>query len=179
MELDQLKSEWNKAETPVKTNEQLKAMLSESKHPVLKEIRRQIIIEVTGWTAFLLCYYTMFDGHQKPLFINLILVGALLCALIHNLSGYSFSRHLIDGGNIRTALEHYLSRIKNYALVSVLTRLLFMAGFITFFTYNIQFNTFKYAMLGVFGLIIIGQLIWLSRVWSGRLKKLQLVLGGL
>jgi hypothetical protein len=177
MELDQLKSTWNKAETPAKTNEELKAMLLESQHPVLKGIRKQFVIEITGWSAFLICYYTMFDGDQKPLLVNLILVVAVLCSLIHNLSGYSFSRYLIDGSNIKASLESYFSKIKTFAVVSVCTRLLFMAGFLLFFTYNIQFNATKYLLLAAVAVVFLAQLLWLGRLWAKRLQTLHRTIG--
>ncbi|HMI05558.1 MAG TPA: hypothetical protein VK541_23920 [Pedobacter sp.] len=177
MELDQLKSTWNKAETPAKTNEELKAMLLESRHPVLKEIRKQFIIEITGWSAFLLCYYTMFDGDQKPMLVNLILVIAVLCSLIHNLSGYSFSRYLINGSDIKASLGRYLSKIKTFAVISVCTRLLFMAGFLLFFTYNIQFNATKYLLLTALLLVFLGQLIWLGNLWAKRVRTLAKTIG--
>lgn len=177
MELDQLKSTWNKAETPAKTSEELKAMLLESRHPVLKEIRKQFIIEIAGWSAFLLCYYTMFDGDQKPVLINIILVTAVLCSLIHNLSGYSFSRYLINGTNIKASLGRYLSKIKTFAAVSLCTRLLFMAGFLLFFTYNIQFNADKYLLLAVSLLVFIGQLVWIGNLWAKRVRILAKTIG--
>ncbi len=177
MELDQLKSTWNKAETPAKTNEELKAMLLESRHPVLKEIRKQFIIEIAGWSVFLLCYYTMFDGDQKPVLVNLILVVAVLCSLIHNISGYSFSRYLINGSNIKASLGRYLSKIKTFAVVSVCGRLLFMAGFLLFFTYNIQFNTTKYLLLAALLLVFIAQLIWLGNLWAKRVRTLAKTIG--
>src|SRR5687768_10948718 len=108
MELDQLKSTWNTPEVSSKTTKELKTMLLESRHPVLRGIRKQFAIEIAGWSVFLLCYYTMFDGDQKPVLVNLILVIAVLCSLIHNLTGYSFSKYLISGSNIRASLEHYL-----------------------------------------------------------------------
>lgn len=173
MEMNDLKMEWNRAEAPVKTAAELKIMLKESQHPVLKAIRKQILIEVCGWTAFLLCYYTMFDGDQKPLFINALLIVTVLCAILHSLTGYSFARYMPEVGDIKTGLQHYLGRIKVYAAVSLVARLLFMAGFLSFFAYNIHFTNFKYAMMGVFGLIVVVQLIWLGRIWTGRVTALR------
>lgn len=173
MELNDLKTQWNSLEAPVKTVAELKTMLKENQHPVLKGIRKQILIEVCGWTAFLLCYYTMFDGDHKPLFINALLIIAILFAILHSLTGYSFARYIPEGGDIKTGLQHYLGRIKSYAAVSLAARLLFMVGFLSFFAYNIQFNNFKYVMMGVFALIVVVQLIWLGRMWAGRLRALR------
>jgi hypothetical protein len=173
MELDELRSTWNKIETPVKTAEELQLMLAENRHPVLKVIRKQIIIEIVGWSAFVLCYYTMFDGDRKPLFINAILVGTVLAAMVHNLMGYSFARYLVNGDTIKTSLKNYFSKVKVYAVLSVGFRLLFITGLLMFFSYNIHFNTRKYVLLAV-GLGILGfQLVLLGRIWIKRLKNLK------
>jgi hypothetical protein len=173
MELDQLKSDWNASANAPKTSEALKTMLSENRHPVLKEIRKQVVIEFIGWSAFLLCYYTMFDGQEKPIWANLLLINSICCSLIHNAAGYSFSKYLIRGADLKSSLRYYLSKIRNYAFFAVLTRFLSFAGFLVFFTVNIEFNTFKYVMLAVLVLILLAQLAWLSRLWAKRVGALR------
>jgi hypothetical protein len=55
MELDELRSAWSSVNAPAKSNEELQLMLKENKHPVLKGIRRQLMIELTCWFAFIAC----------------------------------------------------------------------------------------------------------------------------
>lgn len=172
MELNELKSAWDAVKTPVKSNKELSAMLVEGKHPVLKEIRKQFTIEVTVWSAFLLCYYTMFDGDQKPVFINSLLVISMLFALIHNLSGYSFAKYLVNDGTLKSSLERYLAKVKVYAGVSIFSRVVLITGFLIFFTYNIKFVTSKYILLAVVIVVFLVQLRWLFRLWAKRLKIL-------
>lgn len=173
MELDQLKSTWNALDTPAKTAQELKTMLLENQHPVLKDIRKQVTIEIAGWSAFLLCYYTMFDGQEKPIWANLMLINSICCSLVHNAAGYNFSKYLVRDKDIKTSLQHYLSKIRNYALFAVFTRFLSFAGFLVFFTINIQFNTYKYLILAVLIVILTGQLVWLSRLWQKRLSTMR------
>jgi hypothetical protein len=173
MELDQLKSTWNISEVPAKTTEELKRMLLESKHPVLKEIRKQFVIEIAGWSVFLLCYYTMFDGDQKPLWVNFVLVITMLSSLLHNLSGYSFSRFLPGGNSIKASLDRYLKKIRTYASISIFSRIFLMTGFMLFFTFNIQFTTTKYLLLVAIALVFALQLLWLSRLWVKRISALR------
>lgn len=172
METDQLKLAWDAIQIPVKTNKELNSMLVESKHPVLKDIRKQLTIEIIGWSAFLLCYYTMFDGDQKPVAINILLVASMLFALIHNILGYNFSKYLINGGTIKSSLQKYLSKVKVYAVVSISSRVLLITGFLTFFTYNINFTTSKYVLLSGVIVVSLVQLGWLFRLWTKRLKAL-------
>ena len=176
MELDALKSTWNKIESPVKTPEEIQQMLKENNHPVLKGIRKQLLIEVIGWSAFLMVYYSMFDGDQKPLLINLLLVVSVGSALIHNLTGYGLSKYLVSGISVRASLQRYLLKVKTYAVISVISRILLMTGFLLFFTYNISFNAGKYLALSIGILLFILQLILLCRIWLRRLQRLNTTL---
>lgn len=176
MEIDDLKLAWDKAPMPEKTAEEIKLMLSENRHPVLKGIRKQAAIEIAGWFVFLLCYYTMFDGGNKPLWLNMILVSAVLWPLIHNLMGYRFEKYLVKGNNIRESLINYLANVKVYAWVSIISRVLFAVGLLLFFTYGIKFNAAKYLSLAIIVLLFIVQLALLGNLWVKRLNKLQTTL---
>lgn len=176
MELDALKSAWKNIESPVKTPEEIQQMLKENNHPVLKGIRKQLLIELIVWSAFLMVYYTMFDGDQKPLLINILLVVSVGSALVHNLTGYGLSKYLVAGTSVRASLQHYLLKVKTYAVISVISRILLMAGFLLFFSYNISFNTSKYLALSIAILLFILQLILLCRIWLQRLKRLNTTL---
>ncbi len=173
MELDALKSTWKNIEAPLKTPEEIQQMLKENNHPVLKQIRKQLGIEVIGWSAFLMAYYTMFDGDQKPLLINILLVVSVASALIHNLTGYGLSRHLVAGTSVRASLQRYLMIVRTYAVISVISRVVLMAGFLLFFSYNISFNTGKSLMLSAAIILFALQLIVLCRIWLGRLRRLN------
>ncbi|MBZ4188464.1 hypothetical protein [Niabella beijingensis] len=170
MEFDELKHNWDAVKTPVKSIEAIRAMLAENRHPVLKEIRKQLTLEIAGWSVFLLCYYTMFDGHLKPVWINLILIIAVLMPFIHNIMGYRFVKYLVDGKTIRESLEHYLVKMRVYAIVSIISRVLFMTGLLVFFTYGLGLNGKKYIFIIIVPLIF---LFMLFRIWSGRLAKLK------
>lgn len=173
MELDDLKSTWNRAAAPAKTTEELLFMLKENNHPVLKGIRKQLTIEVLGWSFFLGVYYTMFDGGQKPLLINLLLIAGLLFSIVHNLMGYGLAKYLETDLAVKKALAHYLLKLKVYALTSVVSRVFLWTGFILFFTYNVRFTGSKYVLLTVAVTIFAVQLVVLGRIWMMRLKKLS------
>lgn len=175
MEIDELKTVWNTVETPVKTTEEIKLMLQENKHPVLKGIRKQAIIEVIGWSIFLVCYYTMFDGGYKPLWVNVLLLLSVLLPLIHNLMSYRFAKYLVQGNTIRESVSNYLSNVKMYAGVSVVSRAIFASGLLLFLTYSIKFNQDKYLSLGVIVLLFLVQLALLGNLWLKRLKKLNAI----
>lgn len=173
MKLAELKHVWNTVETPVKSTDDIKLMLSENRHPVLKKIKKQLTIEIVGWSIFLTCYYTMFDGDHKPIWINLILVISVLLPLIHNLMGYRFAKYLVNGNTIRESLKNYLSKVKIYAIVSITCRFLFIIGLLAFFTYGLSFNAKKFMSLAIIILIFLIQLLILYRLWAKRLKRLE------
>ncbi|WP_285008777.1 hypothetical protein [Pedobacter faecalis] len=179
MELEQLKSEWKATNNVEKGLADLQGMLLENKHPVLKEIRKQLTIEVVGWTAFLLCYYSMFDGEQKPLGINIILIVAVLASLTHNLIGYDLSKNLMNGTTISESLQSYLRRLQRYAINSVVLRVVFTSGLLLFFSYNIEFDTTKYYLLGILILLIVVQIIFHARIWLKRIKSVKKSIGEL
>lgn len=173
MELQELKSVWNRIETPAKTIEDLQLMLLENKHPVLKGIRKQITIEIFGWLVFILCYYTLFDGDRKPIWINTILIVSVLLPLLNNFMGYRFAKYLVKGATVSKSLAIYLAKLKTYAYVSVILRLVFVTGLVLFFTFGLNFNTGKYVSFALIILIFTVQLFLLYKLWVKRLNRLE------
>lgn len=173
MELNELKSTWNTIETPAISTTEIQSMLSENKHPILKDIRKQLTIEIIGWSIFLVCYYTMFDGNKKPIWINTLVILSILLPLTHNFMGYRFAKYLVQGTNIYDSLKNYLSKVKVYAIISIISRQIYLMGLLLFFTYGLSFNTSKYISLTIIGLAFLIQLVIICRIWAKRLKSLE------
>jgi len=173
MELNELKSTWNTVKAPAISTTEILHMLSENKHPVLKDIRKQLTIEIIGWCILLICYYSMFDGDKKPVWINILVVLSILLPLTHNFMGYRFAKYLVQGTNIHESLKNYLSKVKIYAVISIISRQIYLAGLLLFFTYGLSFNTDKYIPLVVIGLTYLIQLIISCRIWAKRLKSIR------
>lgn len=178
MELEQFKSDWNEISISGKNTAELKSMLSENKHPVLRGIRSQLSIEIFGWSAFLICYYSMFDGDQKPLMINCLLVVSVLISFFHNLWGYRSSKYLVQGGDLLLSLKLYLKKMQRYALISIVSRILFATGLLIFFSYNINLTNARYLALAVGVVVIALQIGLLVSVWNRRLKSLKISIEG-
>lgn len=174
MEIDDLKSDWNAIKSIPKSEETLLLMLQENKHPVLKSIRKQIVIEVAGWGIFLMVYYSMFDGSEKPLWVNMVLISTLLLPIFHSIYGYYYNKYVaVNGLNVKKALEQLYNKLQNYALFSVVVRIGFVCGLLLFFTYNIDFTTTKYYSLLVIGVVFLVQLFVLYRIWNKRLNRIR------
>jgi len=179
MEQDPLKSAWRGINPKAKSNTELQRMLKEGTHPLLKGIRKQMIIETAAYIAFLCIYYNAFDGDRKPLTMNILLVAAMLLAIGHNIINYQFTKRRIQGENLQQSLNDQLSQMKIHATVSIASRVLMAACLLAFFTAVINFNTSKYWLLaGVIAVFII-QMALLSRIWLGRIRQMKDTIGSL
>jgi hypothetical protein len=174
--MDPLKEAWKGAGSSSKSTADIKEMLKENKHPVLKKIRMQMIVEILGFSVFGVVYYDFFDGHQKPLYANVILVASLLLVIFHNLTGYINARRSVEGNNLRVSLEKYQHQLKTFALVSILSRITYTAGLSIFFVSTIDTRLwalfFLLALLGV-------QVAILIRMWRNRLRAINTTVGSL
>lgn len=177
--MDALKAAWKGADSNTKSTQDLKGMLKENKHPVLKKIRTQMIIEILAFSAFGLVYYDFFDGHQKPLYANLILASALLLAIVHNVIGYLGARNPVKGNNIKGSLEKYLSDLKVFALLSVLSRIGYATGLLIFFTSVIAITgTKQWLIAGIIAVFLVQAGI-LVKLWLNRIRGIKMAVESL
>ncbi|MEO7212945.1 hypothetical protein [Mucilaginibacter sp.] len=173
MELDDFKSAWKSVEFPMKGDREILSMIRESKHPVLKKIRRQLTIEVAGLTVFLACYWSLFDGASKHFFVNLLLVITLLATIWYNIYGYYIAKNIVDGPNLQASFQKYLRRMSGYALGSIFSKAFYAFSLIVFFTSGVSFHLSTYFALGTIAILFTIQLTLLSRMWAKRLGVLN------
>lgn len=174
MEQDPLKAVWKGGGMNTKQVTDLKAMLKQNNHPVLKKIRKQMIIETLVFSVFGLVYYDFFDGDKKPLLLNILLAASVLLVIIHNVIGYFGARNAIKGNNIRTALENYLEDLKVFALLSILSRIFYAAGMLIFFISVITItDTKQWIVAGVIAIFVIQGGI-LVKLWLNRIRGIRM-----
>ncbi|RPE08467.1 hypothetical protein EGT74_15590 [Chitinophaga lutea] len=165
-----------------KKQEELKGMLLEGRHPVLRQLRRQVVIEVSLFTAFLLMYYSIFDGDRKPVLFNVLLVVGVLFVIGHSIFGYFNSRRAIRTGNLREALNVRLKELKTYAWMSVLFRSVSTVFILLYFSMGIGVSDFtmekQVILLGAI-LILVIQLGVKTNMWLRRIRRLGRVAGEL
>ncbi|NLR61814.1 hypothetical protein HGH93_27205 [Chitinophaga polysaccharea] len=172
--MDHIKSYWDNTPTPQKNILEIQALAEKKTSPVLMSIRKQLTIEIVSYSAFLLVYYDFFDGNKKPLSLNLLLVAAMLLLLIHNAVGYTLSKRPVLGENLLDNLRKKSLQIKQYAVVSISSKILAMAGIFSFFLgTGIQWNNARYtALAAIAGILCVqGYLLW--RVWAARVKRMN------
>ena len=172
MNEDTLRSAWHGIGANPKSNAEIRNMMHGKEHPVLKRIRKQLIIETTAFTAFLFVYYDFFDGRDKPLYANILLVASLLFVIMHNLIGYTLTRQPVTGNTIKQSLTLHLARIKNFAVISITMRVLSAVCLLLYFTSTVTFTDNKYWVLAVIICIFIVQIALLLRIWTKRISEL-------
>jgi hypothetical protein len=173
MEQDSLKSAWQGLTTETKSHEELNDMIRKKAHPVLRNICKQLTVEIVAFTAFLLVYYDFFDGNKKPWWANLLLVTAMTIVIMYNLVGYRLTQQHLKGDNMIQSLKDQLNKLKTYMVAFIVSRILAAACLLIFFSSVVSFNRLKYWILA--GIIITSliQLGMLVKVWYGRLRSLK------
>lgn len=173
MELDHLKSDYQNAGKTSLSKNDIQKMIQDNNHPVLKGIKRQLLIETVLWAIFLAVYYNIFDGHLKSPLWNILLVVAVLFILVHNALGFQITNNPINGETILESLKNYQTKIKNYAVISIVTRVLAIAMLLGYFTSTITLTQEKLFSLGLITLIFPIQIYLLQRVWIKRKNKID------
>jgi uncharacterized membrane protein len=173
MDKDTLIAAWQSAGTVRHNTPDLQSMIREKNHPVLRDIRRQLLIETIFFSLLLIVYYDFFDGDRKPLYANILLAGSVVLLIVHNIIGYLFIRRPLNGSNIKQSLTAYHQQLKRYAIISVMVRCLMVVCLLLFFTAPIIFHPDKIWLLAVVVIIVIIQLILLSGIWNRRLRKIR------
>jgi hypothetical protein len=172
MRIEEMKSLWEAQPIEVKQKEALAGMLTEKCHPILKGIRKQLILEISSWLIILCVYYSMFDGEKRPLAVNLIFIISILQAIAFNFTGYLAARNLVHGDNIITSIVVYLEKLKRFKWSSLFSRIIFMGGMLFFFFYGLNMVFFRTLSIVLIGVVFVSQLWLLQRQWSQRIKKL-------
>jgi hypothetical protein len=173
MELHDLKSGWQNAGKNVKTANEILSMTKISNHPSLKKLRRKLIIEIILLTMFLIIYYDWFDGDQKPIYANALLVVGLLLYILNNVIGYISLTNPAKESNLKLSLMTYLAGIKKRSLYSMLCSFMYSISLILFFVSVIQFNREKWFILLGLVIIFIQVMFWSHRVWMKRINRLE------
>ncbi|WP_422083497.1 hypothetical protein [Ulvibacterium sp.] len=173
MELEELKSEYQNIDKG-KNREAMRKMGSANRHPVLKRIRLQLVLESLVWAILLSVYYTGFDGHQKPWYLNAALIVSVLLLLLHNVLGYRLVQSPISGSSVSESLRCYAQRVKKYARISIAARVIAITALLSFFAFSVDWNMTKIVASTLFvAVLFFVQVFFLRKVWKGRIGKIE------
>lgn len=169
---DPLKAAWQTANIPARDDLQA-VVRARGGHPVMSRIRRQLLLEGGCYILFLLVYYDFFDGHRRPLYLNIILILSVACMLTQHLNGYLLAASALKGPDIFRSLQQKVLQLKQYAWLSVGSRVLGWCGIMVFFCTGITWTNAKYGLLAG-AIVIMGvQMAMLWRLWQRRINRIK------
>jgi len=173
MELTELKSAWQNVNSSVKSETELQKMTKIANHPSLKKIRTKLIAELIGLTLFPLVYYDWFDGDQKSLYVNLLLVISLMLYILNDVIGYISIVKPIAANNLKISIQNYLARIKRLSIFSLIISFLYGFSLIAFFTSAIDFTSEKQLVLVGIIFFLLSMIYFSFRLWTKWIKSLS------
>lgn len=173
MKIEELRKEWKSIKTPQIDIDRIKDMTFAKSHPVLSGIKKQLTIELIGWSAFLIICFTGLDADQKPILTNVLLIISVALPMIFNVYGYQLSKGLIEGLDIRSSLQNRIGSLKRFAIVSVLLKIMLIVGVGCFFISTTSIDQRKLMLIGAGSVPLIFQLYLFVRIWAKRIDKLR------
>lgn len=173
MELHDLKSSWQNAGGPAKSESDLQKMTRISRLPSVRKIRTKLIVEAIGALLFLFVYRDWFDGDKKPFLVNVLLVTSLLLYIFNDVLGYISLVLPANRVNLKLSIQHYLVRIRRLSVFSLVITSLYSISLILFFSAVINFTKVKVFMLAGI-LLLMALLIWISyRTWNNWIRTIS------
>lgn len=169
MNIDDLKSDWHRAGSESLSEKELAVMTRVRNHPSLRKLRIKFMTEIVALAALLLLYYDGFDGAQKPLLVNILLVLSIALYLVNNVLGYSQIQNPSVSGNIREALDKQTRSLKRLAVLSLISSVVYATALMVFFTYQMVFTQRKYIILSA---LILSSLLLFYYSWISWQRKI-------
>lgn len=173
MELKDLNSGWQNAPVENISEADLLKMTRIKNHPSIKKIRTRLIVETICFVFLAAVYYDWFDGHQKPLYANILLIMGLLSFFANDVIGFISLEKKLIGSDVKISLERYLIKIKKLAVFSQICNVVYSLSLLVFFTSVIDFSKEKSFILLGFLIILTQMLLWSQRIWSKWIKNLE------
>ncbi len=173
MNLEELKATWEKAGATKRSQQELRLMTEVKHHPQLKQVRRKLLVESGLLIFFLLVYYDMLDGRDKPLWVNTLLVLSILLFITNDVLGYRSLLNPLQGNNIVNSLHTLHTRLKRLFLLSMSTSISFTVSLLAFFLTGSPPTPTKYLLL--LGMVITFSIMtYLSaRNWQSRIDHIN------
>ena len=172
MDLDQFKSEWKNQDIPLKSKVALEEIAAAGSHPSIKRIKLQLIIEAVAWVLFLFVFYDFFDGHLKPLWLNILLVVSFTLLLLHHVWGIRLLNKPMQENNLITSLKSYQESLSKYTIYTVGGRAAAMGILFLFLCYNVEWTSTKYGLLAGALIVMLIQLYALHKIWARRIQRI-------
>lgn len=173
MEPNDFRDTWKNISSPNLSAKSIPDMLKSNSHPALKKAQLQVTIESICLILFFITYYTALDGDSKPLYINIVFGSTILLSVIQQLSIFKMPGYINTESDLRSSLKSYKNNLSRFYILTIITRITFLIGFMLFSTYNIDWGTKKIIFTGIIILIFSIQLILFQRIWYKRINTIR------
>lgn len=169
MNIDELKSDWQGAGHESLSERELAMMTRVRNHPSLRKLRIKFMTEIAALTALLFLFYDGFDGAQKPLTVNILLIFSIVVYILNNALGYFQIQNPSVSGNIREALAKQAYSLKRLAALSLASSVVYATTLLFFLTYQVAFNQRKYIILSA---LIVTFVLLFYYSWNSWQRKI-------
>jgi len=176
MDINDLKADWQNAGSELVNEEKLKLMTKISQHPTLKKLRIKLILETVFLTVLLFVYYDAFDGDQKPMYANLLLVSSVLLYLANNVLGFLFIKNPIRAENISLSVQKQVLTLKRLSVFSLLSSSIYAVTLIFYFSVSVKFTSFKYVLLSLLIFSFTAIFYFSYKKWKNKIDHFSRVL---
>lgn len=179
MDMNDLKSSWQSANSPKRTEKELAMMTTVRKHPQLRRIQVKLLIESVFLILFLSTYYDALDGARRPLWLNVVFLGSVILYILNDVAGFINITRLTRGSSILDALRSLNMRLRNLKVFSLFTSALFGLSLVAFLSSGISFTTFKLGVLAGILATMAGLMYVSHRLWSQWIARISASIDGL
>lgn len=175
MELNELKDQWQQSGQRAVSSSELYAMTKIKHHPSLKRIRIKLLIESLALLGFLAVYYDVFNGSEKPLWVNVLLVASAVAYVLNDIAGFFATQRLVVGETLRQSVEHFRAILRRLSLFSLSFSLFFGTSAILFLSSGVSFTFEKYLLLTglIAGFLALSYVSY--RNWMRRIRRLETI----
>ncbi|MCX2742726.1 hypothetical protein OO013_02550 [Mangrovivirga sp. M17] len=174
--MEDLKNLWENAGRSPYEKKTIKAMTTLRSHPQLNRLKIKFIIEIVAISLFVALYYDAFDGHQKPLILNILLIFFALAYIFSDLAGMYNLYNPVHKGSLVQSLLIFANKIKFYGILNTVSSFLFGLSVITFFVQGVELNTIKILFITGFLIFLIIMTFIAWKLWMKRIRSIERVI---
>ena len=173
MNLNELKNDWAELEATNPANSTDLAATLKQEPKRLRRLKLKLGVEAALLTLLFLVFHDWFDGHLRPLRLNILLGAALALGIANNIAVYRTIDLRLGSSDLRASLER-LNRLFAgqawLASTAIVAINLLLMGFLTS---NVDLTPRKLALVGIWtACAFFGG--WMThRYWRARSRETQ------
>lgn len=173
MDFKDIQTNWKQVDSSQKSQADLQLMTCLKHHPQFKRMRIKFAIEIVLFFFFLSIYYDWFDGHTKPLWAHVLLVGTTAFMILIDITGWVVLRHPIRGDDLKNSLGNFLDRLKQIRVFSLMVSVIHTLSVLLYFGSSATMTPAKYIGLGAVLLFLALATTVSARNWTYKIGRIE------